>query len=80
LASGELDYKGAVAEAKRRRPSKRSKSKGRGVKLPRVQNQRGPRGVKVSIQTAARHMLDDVVSDLRAIADRLEAQSREQAA
>jgi hypothetical protein len=50
------------------------------MKLPRVQNQRGPRGVKVSIQASARHTLEDVVSDLRAIAERLEAQAREQAA
>jgi hypothetical protein len=34
----------------------------------------------VSIQASARHTLEDVVSDLRSIADRLEAQAREQAA
>ena len=69
-----LDHKATAGEVSRRRaprPSKRSK--GRPSALPAERQHRGSHGIRVTIQAGPRHTVDDVVADLREIADRLAA-------
>jgi ParB family chromosome partitioning protein len=81
IVSEGLDHTGTVAEVRRRQAAKASrgatKAKGRG---PAEQEHHGPRGVRVTIQASGKHTLDDIVADLRAIADELEARAGDSAA
>jgi ParB family chromosome partitioning protein len=67
-----LDHGATVAEVKRRKAGVRGKkAKGRG---PALRRYRGPAGVRITVQAAARHALLDIAADLRAIAARIEAE------
>ena len=72
-----LDHKATVAEVTRRKAAgakRAGKAKAKpAAKAPAEERYRGPRGVRLTVQATARHTVDDVVADLRAIADRLEA-------
>jgi ParB family chromosome partitioning protein len=70
-----LDHKATVAEVRRRQKPRGAKPAGR-RRLPAEQRHRGTRGVRITIQLAAKHAMDDVVADLREIADRLELSGR----
>jgi ParB family transcriptional regulator, chromosome partitioning protein len=74
-----LDHKATVAEVRNRQSSRAARAGGR-RRLPAEQRHRGPRGVRVTIQVTAKHTTDDIVADLREIADRLEANRRTEAA
>ena len=74
-----LDHKATAAEVRSRRDS-RSAGTRRGRRPPAEQRYRGARGVRVTVQTTAKHTLEDVVADLRQIADRLEAKATAEAA
>lgn len=69
-----LDH-GATAAAVQRRKSAarggRSKPKGR---VPAARRYRGPSGVRLTVQAAARHTPADIAADLRAIAARIEGE------
>jgi ParB family chromosome partitioning protein len=71
VASGVLDLKATTTEVARRRRIKSDRSKGRG-RLQAERKFRGARGVKVTVQSNARHTTADIAADLREIADRLE--------
>lgn len=71
VAAGVFDLKATTAEVARRRKIKSSQSKGK-TRRPTEQKFRGTRGVKVVVQATARHGAEDIVADLREIADRLE--------
>jgi ParB family chromosome partitioning protein len=71
MAEG-LDHKATVAEVRRRNSAKTPRRGGR-PRVPREQKFRGPRGVNVVVRAAAKHTTADVITDLRAIADRLGA-------
>ena len=85
VVSEGLDHKAIVAEVtERRKKSKISATRGRGVskrdsRLPSEQKYRGSRGVKLTVNISAKHTFEDVVSDLREIADRLEAKASDAA-
>src|SRR4051794_1206734 len=70
-----LDHKDTVAVVRNRRAPRAGRSGGR-RRLPTEDRHRGARGVRVTIQATARHTMEDVVADLREIADRLEASGR----
>jgi ParB family transcriptional regulator, chromosome partitioning protein len=70
-----LDHKATAAEVVRRRKSQTPGNSRQKSRLPSEQRFRGARGVRVTIQAAARHTIDDLVADLREIADRLEVSS-----
>lgn len=70
VASGVFDLKATTVEVARRRKVKPARPKGKG-RQPAERKYRGARGVKVTVQTTAKHTLADVAADLREIADRL---------
>lgn len=74
-----LDHKATVAEVRNRQTSRAPRPGGR-RRLPAEQRHRGPRGVRVTIQVTAKHTTDDIVADLREIADRLAASCQTEAA
>ena len=78
MLSEGLDHKATVAEVRKRQSSRTARAGGR-RRLPAEQRHRGPRGVRITIQVIAKHTTDDVVADLREIADRLEAKRIEAA-
>jgi ParB family chromosome partitioning protein len=69
-----LDHGAATAEVRRLKSTPRggrSKAKGKGSAL---RHYRGPAGVRVTVQTSARHTLADIAEDLLAIAAQVEAE------
>ncbi len=76
IVAEKLDHGQTVAEVRRRQESaaarvgKKKTVKSRG---PSEQKHRGPLGVKVTIQFTSKHAPADIAGDLRAIADRIEA-------
>jgi ParB family chromosome partitioning protein len=67
-----LDHKATVATVSARREA-HSKRRGKPKeRQPAEQRHRGSRGVKVTIVATVRHTAEDLVADLREIADRLE--------
>ena len=77
LAEG-LDHGATVAEVKRRRAaSRRGRSKAKG-RAPAPRRYRGPAGVRITVQAAARHTPADIAADLRTIAAEIERSSTAQ--
>ena len=67
--------KQVAGQAKGRGGTKaRVRTKGKPERLPSEIKERGPAGCRVVITTVARHAMTDVIADLRAVADRLEAE------
>lgn len=67
-----LDHAATVAAVHRRKTAARggkARPKGRG---PSRRSYRGPAGVRLTVQAAARHTPADIAADLRAIADQIE--------
>jgi ParB family chromosome partitioning protein len=76
-----LDHKATVAEVRKRQSSRTARAGGRGrLRPPAEQRHRGRRGVRITIQVTAKHTTEDVVTDLREIADRLAASMKDEAA
>ena len=74
VARGALDLKATTAEVARRRRVKSARSKGRGRQVTEQKIQ-GSRGIRVTIQSTAKHTAADIAADLREIADRLEGEA-----
>ena len=74
-----LDHRATVAEVRNRQSQRSARSSGR-RRLPAEQRHRGSRGVRVTIQVTGKHTVDDVIADLREIADRLASNERTEAA
>ncbi len=78
VVSDGLDHKATVAEVTRRRTRSAQaggKAKTR-ARMPAEQRFKGSRGVRLTVQATAKHSMEDLVADLREIADRLEAHSQ----
>jgi ParB family chromosome partitioning protein len=70
-----LDHKATVSVVgEKRKAAAKGKGKPKG-RQPSEQKHRGSRGVKVVITATARHTVEDIIADLREIADRLEQKS-----
>ncbi len=78
IAEG-LDHKATTAEVGRRRKARAPRKGKENSRLPAEQRFRGTRGVRITIQVGVKHTIDDLVADLREIADRLEATSTDAA-
>jgi hypothetical protein len=74
VARGSLDLKATTAEVARRRRVKSARAKGRGRQVTEQKIQ-GSRGIRVTIQSTAKHTAADIAADLREIADRLEGEA-----
>jgi ParB family chromosome partitioning protein len=69
----------AVRRESKAKPKGRgaAKSKGKPTRLPAELKHRGPNGCRVTVQTAARHTLADVLADVEAFAEKLRLQLME---
>lgn len=76
-----LDHAATVATVKARRKAATPRGKAGKAKSrqPAEQRHRGSRGVKVTLNAAARHTAEDIAADLREIADRIEGRASEAA-
>lgn len=81
IVSQGLDHAATVAtvKAKKKAQAPRGKAPKAKPRMPAEQRYRGARGVKLTVNVVARHTMEDIVADLREIADRLEGRASEAA-